>query len=197
MINLLPPEYAMLIRYGRRNAVLRRWLIGLGLAIGGMIIIILVGMEYFNHQSGSLKTHIASSHAELQSQNLTQVQKDADEISGDIKVINQVLSREIDFAGLMQKMGTVMPPGTILGSVTLSRVDGAMDLVVDAKDHTLAVQAAVNLGDPANEIFARVDVVSIGCTSNDTTYKCNAVLKALFGKGAQNKFLNVPGKSKS
>jgi hypothetical protein len=197
MINLLPPEYATLIRYGRRNAVLRKWLIGAALAIVGLVIIILSGWAYFNHQSSSLKAHIDASHGQLKAQNLAQVQKDADEISGDIKVINQVLSREIDFAGLMQKMGTVMPPGSILGSVTLSKVDGAMDLTVNAKDHVTAVQAAVNLGDPANNIYTRVDVVNINCTSQDTLYKCNATLKALFGKGTQNKFLNVPGKDKS
>lgn len=196
MINLLPPDYAMKIRYGRRNAGLLRWLAGAMLAIAGLGLIILSGWLLFNHQSGTLNGQIASAHAQLEAQNLVQVQKDADQISGDIKIINQVLSREINFSDLMQQIGKVMPPGSILGGLTLSKVNGSIDLTASAKDYTTAAQVAVNLSDPKNGLFAGVDIVNINCTSQSTNYRCSASLKALFSKDTQNKFLNVPSGAK-
>jgi hypothetical protein len=49
----------------------------------------------------------------------------------------------------------------------------------------------VNLGDPKNGLFSKVDIVSINCTTGNSAYNCNATLKALFSKTAQTEFLSV------
>jgi len=190
MINLLPPDYAMQIRYGRHNAVLRLWLIGAAGAIGGLLIIILSGWIYFNHQSGNLNTTIAASQAQLTTQNLSGVQKNAGVITGDIKVINQVLGQEIRFSDLMQAIGNIMPPGSVLSSLTLGKINGALDLSATAKDSSSATQIAVNLGDPKNSLFSSVDIISINCSTTPSAYPCTVVLRTLFNKAAQTKFLS-------
>jgi Tfp pilus assembly protein PilN len=201
MINLLPPKHADSIRYGRQNTVLRNWLIGLGCAIGGLIIILVGGWLYINQQTADLQKNINVTDQELKAQNQSQIQKDAKEIRGDITVINKVLSQEIRFSELIKAMGNVMPPGTVLGSLSLSnKVSGALDLSASAKDYTSAAQVAVNLSDPSNQLFSKVDIVNISCdlpTNTSQTYKCAVSLRALFSKTAQQKFLNAAVGSKS
>lgn len=191
MINLLPPILSQDIRYGRRNARLLRWLFGSLAAIAGLILIMLIGWLYMNRQSSSLAHNISESKSQLAAENLTKVQQDANEISGDVKVINQVLGREIRFSDLLAAIGQVMPPGTILGSLTLTDAKGAIDLSASAKDYASATQIAVNLGDPKNALFSKADIVNINCTTGSSAYNCTATLKALFSKSAQAKFLGV------
>ncbi|MEX1995254.1 MAG: hypothetical protein WD887_00550, partial [Candidatus Saccharimonadales bacterium] len=96
------------------------------------------------------------------------------------------------FSSLIQEIGKIMPNGTILGSLSLSKVNGAIDLSASAKSYSSATQIAVNLNDPKNGIFSKVDIVNISCDSGGGTYKCNATLKALFSPAARTKFLSVP-----
>jgi hypothetical protein len=175
VINLLPPSYAGRIKFGRQNTVLRRWIIAALAALGGLLVIIAGGWLYMNSQASGLQA------------------EDAADISGDIRVINQVLNNEVHFSGLIQDIGTIMPPGSVLSTLSLSKINGALDLSTGSKDYASAAQIAVNLNDPANGLFSKVDIVSISC-NNDTSnpYKCSGNFKALFSNTAQKKYLSVP-----
>jgi Tfp pilus assembly protein PilN len=198
VINLLPTDYADSIRYGRQNTVLRAWLIGAAAAIAGLVIIIAGGWLYIDRQSKSLNKNIALTNQELKSQNLAQVQNDAKEITGDIKVINKVLSKEIRFSDLIQAIGQDMPPRTVLGSLSLASVSGSLDLTANAKDYASAAQIAANLSDPKNGLFSKVDIININCkSSTNPNYACNVSLKALFSTSAKTKFLSVPREGQS
>jgi len=199
MINLLPPQQAETIRYGRQNTVLRKWLIGMAASIVGLALIMLSGWFYINSQAETLKKNIDITNQQLQSQNLAKVQADAKEISGDIKVINQVLRSEERFSDLIKTIGSDMPAGTILGGISIGNVSGGLDLTVGGVDHASIAQAAVNLSDPKNQLFSNVDIITVGCnTSTDNNsqptgpYVCNAEFRALFSNDAKLKFLNVP-----
>ena len=196
MINLLPPDYAMRIRFGRSNTILRRWILGALIAIGGLMVILTGGWLYLNQQTADLNSSLANINAQLQAQNLSKVQKDATEITGDIKVINQLFSNEIHFSNLIQDIGRAMPPGTVLASLSLTKVNGAVDLSVNSKDYTSAAQVALNLNDPTNQLFSKVDIVNISCGNDDSQYKCNGTFKALFSTSAQKKYLSVPAQDK-
>jgi Tfp pilus assembly protein PilN len=193
MINLLPTTYADSIRFGRQNSLLRIWLLGMSAAIVGLIIIFVSGWLYINQQAKTLQKNIDGTNQQLKAQNLSQVQKDAKEITGDIKVINQVLGTEIRFSDLIQAIGSDMPPGTVLGSLSLSKINGTIDLSASAKDYNSAAQIAVNLSDSKNDLFSKVDIVSVTCNSTVTQpYRCGATFKALFSTAARTKFLSVP-----
>jgi Tfp pilus assembly protein PilN len=191
MINLLPPSRADRIRYGRHNAMLLKWLIGSVVSIVCLAGIVLAGGHYIDTQANNLQRDIDFSSEQLKTQNLTQVQKDAKQINSNIKVINQVLSQEIRFSDLIQAIGQVMPSGTVLSSLSLNKINGAIDLKVSARDYNSAVQVTANLSDPKNNLFDSVDIININCTSNQTLYKCGSSYKALFSKSAQNRFLSV------
>lgn len=192
MINLLPPQYVDVVKHSKTNDYMARWLVALILAIVGLVILLASGWLYLDHQTKALNSQISAGKQQLEAQNVDGVRKDAEQISKDVKVINQVLGREIRFSELIQQIGKVMPPGTILGGLTLTKVDGAVDLTASAKDYNSAAQIAVNLSDPANNLFSSADIVSIQCTSADSAYKCGASFKALFNKDSQSRFINVP-----
>jgi Tfp pilus assembly protein PilN len=183
MINLLPPSYATRIKYGRLNTRLRIWIIGALISIAGLILIFIGGWMYLDSQSQSLQKQLDTTNAQLKSQDLEKVKKDSAEITGDIKVINQILGSEIHFSKLIQDIGTVMPPNTALATLSLSGDNsGAIDLTANAVDNPAAAQIAVNLNDPANGLFSKVDIVDI-------------IYKALFFPTALKKYQNIPGGS--
>jgi Tfp pilus assembly protein PilN len=196
MINLLPPSHADAIRFGRQNTTLRVWLIGVLAAIGGLIIIVFGGWVYISQQEKGLQRSLNVTNQQLKAQNLTQVQADAKEITGDIRVINQVLSSEIRFSDIIQNIGQLMPQGTVLGSLSLNKVTGALDLSANAQNYNSAAQIAANLADPKNGLFSKVDVLSVNCSSNVPNYPCSATFKALFSTDAKTKFLSVPKEGK-
>ena len=194
MINLLPTAHAESIRYGRQNTKLRNWLLGIAAAIGGLILIVAGGWIYLNQQQRSYRQDIADTNQQLKAQNLSQVQANAKEITGDIRVINKLLGTEVRFSDLIQAIGNDMPPGAVLGSLSLSdKVSGALDLTANTKDYASAAQVAVNLSQAQNDLFSKVDIISISCgqAAANQNYKCNAVYRALFSKAAQTKFLSV------
>jgi len=193
MINLLPPDYAAAIRSGRSNASLRRWLIIVWLAIAGLLIIIAGGWLYLNNQSKQLAITQAELEHRLAAEDLTGVKREAEEISGSIKVIDQVLSREIRFSKLIQEIGRVIPPGTVLNSLSLNdKVEGALNIEARALNHEAAARVATNLNDPANKIFSAVDIQSIECTGNTISiYQCVGTYRALFDKETKQRFLNT------
>jgi hypothetical protein len=152
---------------------------------------------YLDSQSQSLQKQLDTTNAQLKSQDLEKVKKDSAEITGDIKVINQILGSEIHFSKLIQDIGTVMPPNTALATLSLSGDNsGAIDLTANAVDNPAAAQIAVNLNDPANGLFSKVDIVDINCDITKVgSYKCIGIYKALFFPTALKKYQNIPGGS--
>lgn len=199
MINLLPPSRAQAIRYGRQNSVLLRWLIGAAIAIGGLIVILFSGWVYLNQQSNNLQKGIKLTKQQLQAENLSQVQKEAKEVTGDITVINKVLSQEIKFSELIQAIGNILPQNTILGTLSLSnKISGGIDITVNAQYGDSVPQIVANLTDPSNQLFAKADAVTVSCNSGATVlYPCTVILRALFSKSAQTRFLSFPAGGKS
>jgi len=194
MINLLPTDYGASLRSSHLNTIARRWLVATLLACSGLVLILAVGWVYINQQNKNLTHNIDTVNQQLQAQDLAGTQKKAKDITNNIRIINQVLSREILFSGLITQIGSTMPPGTVLSGLTLSKIDGGLDLSASARDYTSAAQIAVNLSDSKNKIFDKVDIVNINCSSiSGITYPCSATFRTLFNKSTKSQFLNVPG----
>lgn len=192
MINLLPTEYRDSLHYARFNSLVRRWLLGIVAVIGGLILILAVGWIYLGQQINNLNSSVAGTNQELQNQKLSEVQKQADQINQNVKTINKVLASEIRFSDLLKEIGNVMPAKTVLGSLSLGKVDGAIDLSANAKDYSSATQIAINLSDPKKNIFEKVDIVNISCSVSSTNeYPCSGTFKALFSKNIPSRFLSV------
>ena len=202
MINLMPPEAKSVVLYSRRNLRLLHWTVGCLFIIAAMGATVVLGGFYIDNAKSSLTSSISQTKSTISTQKLDKVQAQAEEISSGVKLIVQVLNKEVRFSKLLQQIGTIMPAGATLGNIQLSnKINGALDLTANAVDYQTATQVQVNLQDPKNNLFEKVDTTSVTCsdtpvaaTSSGTPsrYKCQILVRALFRKDAAVTFLANP-----
>jgi hypothetical protein len=200
MINLLPPEVKENISYARRNTMLRKWAFALLIGIGVMSGTVFVGNLFLRQSTRSLSAQVAQGTEQLKIQKLEETQKQVESISSSLKLVVQVLGREVLFSKLLQQIGSAMPRGAVLTNLSVTKLQGGIDLQAAATDYQTATQVQVNLQDPENKIFEKADIVSIQCASNTIVtggisdqYPCTVQIRALFTKN--NPFLFINNKS--
>lgn len=197
MINLLPPAIREDITFARRNAKLLR-ACGLFVAIiGGIGLIFVAGMFYMQSSLKDLTAQSERSAAQLKEQNLEETQKHVETISSDLKLVVQVLSKEVLFSKLIKQIGSAMPANASLSDLKINNTQGGIDLSAIAVDYNAATQVQVNLQDPANKIFDKADILNITCgtATLDPKYPCTITIRARFGKNNQFLFISPGTKS--
>lgn len=190
MINLLPPKEKKAIMYARRNTKLRSWAFALVGVLVGAIIFLTIGQIYILNTTRHYAAQVESTQATLKAQKLEETQKRIQDLSNNLKLIIQVLSREVLFSKLLRQVGAVMPQGTVLSQIDLGKVEGGIDLIASTKDYKSASQIQVNLSDPNNKLFDKVDIVQVSCDTTDPQFPCKATLRALFSKNNPFLFIN-------
>lgn len=182
MINLCPQEYKNNIKYARYNTTILKWLGGIIAIITILISTVLAGQLYLLSETNKYASLNSAIEQQLKDKDLDGTLKTIEAISGNLKLIVQVLSKQVVFSELIKQVGAVMPENTVLSDIEISKVDGGIDLTADAKDHATATQIQINLADPNNKLFEKVDLVSINCDGTNPQYPCKATLRALFAK---------------
>lgn len=202
MINLLPPDAKKNILYARRNMVLARWLVAIFAGLIGIIVTVAAGQYYLNLSAKSYAAEAEKTQQMLKAQKLDETNKRVTEISSSMKLMVQVLSRQVLFSDLIRQIGAVIPPGASLTNLTINKLEGGIDLQFKATDYQTSTQIQVNLEDPHNRIFEKADIININCQSSDgnsdvaeqidTKYPCTVNVRALFAK--DNPFLFISNK---
>jgi len=193
MINLLPPDVKQNIIYGRRNTLLRRWVVILIMSIAGVWIIVMAGLFYMQQSIHTYSIQRSKSQAELKAQHLEETQKQVQNISSSLKLAVQVLSREVLFSKLIKQIGTVIPKNASLTNLDITQTQGGIDLTAIAADENAATQVQINLQDPDNKIFDKADILSITCSDMNLTnprYPCTVLIRAQFAKTNPFLFIN-------
>ncbi len=197
MINLLPPDTKKAYFYAKSNQNLLKWL-----ALLATALIILAGIGTYGwinlHQSiKSNQNKATTTQALLTKENLSGTEKQIQTISNDFSLVVKVLSQEVVFSKLLNRMAAAMPYGSVLTNLNIANTAGGsgLDITANASDYTTATQVQVNLSDPANGIFARADIVSITCSAvaapnSNPLYPCTVILRAQFAKNNQFLFIN-------
>jgi len=195
MINLLPPAIKQEYRFARRNRHLLHWATGFAAAIAGLALITGAGLFYLNNTANTYSQQTDSMNRQLQSQNLAGTQKQVTDISNNLKLSVQVLSKEVLFSKLFTQLGSITPPNVVLTGLAISQTQGAIDITAQTSNYNAATQLQANLADPTNQIFSKADIVSISCTDSTTAsaYPCTATLRALFA--TNNPFLFISNSS--
>jgi hypothetical protein len=191
MINLVPPAYKTDMLYARRNTFLIRWVIGVGLAAAGIVLVAGAGLFYLKLDSNTYQESINSTKASLSSQKEAETLNRVTEISGNLKLVVDVLSSQVVFSELLPRIGEIMPTGTVLQNLSLdSGLQGGINLEVGSISQQKATQAQVNLADKSNGIFEKADIISLSCSSTGDRgqYPCLMTVRALFING-ENPFL--------
>lgn len=199
MINLMPPDQKTEIVYARRNNYMIRWLIGIGIAAVGIGIITGGGLFYLKQDSKSYQKSIDDTKKTLVDQKEEETIKRTEEMSGNLQLVVDVLSKEILFSKLLEQIGQVMPPGANLQNLSLtSELQGGINLTISSTTYESGVRAQVNLADPKNKIFEKADIGDVTCKSpselaaeeDPDPYPCTANMRALFVSG-NNTFLKL------
>ncbi len=196
MINLLPPELKEQYAYGRRNTSMRRWAVALTFGLVGVGIVTVFGLFFLEQSISSYSKQVAGSEDLLRKQKLNETKKHAQEMTDSLKLSVDVLSREVLFSKLLTQIGSVTPPNTRLTDLSISKVQGALEISAVSSDYNSATQLQVNLEDPANKIFSKADIQSITCnaSSQDPRYPCNVAIRALFSDNNPFLFINKGSK---
>ena len=190
MINLLPGETRKDLFYARKNSVLRKWFFNLIFALIGAVLILIIGIFYLSQTTKSLEKDIAKAKDALQAQKIDDTQKQVEQISNNVKLTTQVLSREILFSKLLNQMGAALPANTTLQQLQIDKLQGGLTITALSKDINSATQIQLNLQDPKNQIFEKADIENIICeTELDKIYPCTVQIRALFAKN--NPFLYI------
>lgn len=184
MINLLPPETRENIMFARRNTKLLRWSMALLMGAAGIVVVIVFGLFYIDQNTQNISRQVEISRQDLKDKKLEETQKRVEDLSGSLKLVTQVLSKQILFSDLLEQTGAAMPAGSSLAGLNISKIQGGIDLQAAAKDYQTASQVQVNLQDPANKIFEKADILGIVCTptSVPAVYPCNGSYRAMFTK---------------
>lgn len=182
MINLLPTPVKESYRYARRNHYLLRWVFVLSFGLIGAVLLVGAGYFYLHQTTKQYEDRIAVAEADLKTKNFTETQKEVNDISNNLKLAKQVLSKQILFSELLKQLGTLMPKDTRLAGLSILSTTGGIDILAKAKTYTAATQIQVNLTDTKNKVFSKADIVSINCdsASADDDYVCSVTLRALF-----------------
>ena len=193
MINLLPPDVRQNITYARRNARLLKWTVSLLIGIAGIGLVTGTGYLYMNRLGNNYAAQAHQAQADLNKQNPVAIQKQVEDITSSLKLVVQVLSREVLFSKLLTQIGASLPTGSVLTGLSINKVQGGIDLQANATDYQTASQVQVNLQDPNNKIFNKADIISIRCDTSSNTnlaYPCAVAIRAQFASNNPFLFIN-------
>lgn len=194
MINLLPGDAKQNFAYARQSTKLLKWSFVFVLSIAGVWLIVAFGLFYINSSINKLTAQNAQTQQSLKDQKIDETKQQVKEMSASLKLVVQVLSREILFSKLIQQIGSAIPSNAVLTDLQIAKTEGAIDLIAVATDYNTASQVQVNLQDPANKIFDKADIINITCntssSSDNSRYPCTVNIRAQFAKSNPFLFIN-------
>lgn len=194
MINLLPKDVKVTLAYARRNTILRKWITASAFGVLGIVVVLAAGQLFIVRSTHSWQKQVNATNEQLSAQQLEQTQAHVSEISDSIKLAIQVLSKQVLFSKLLTQVGAAMPPGSSLQSLSISSLEGGIDLTAVATSYQTATQVQINLADPDNKIFETADIVNITCLdSGSDEYPCRVTIRALFAKDNNFQYANNKG----
>lgn len=191
MINLAPGYYKKSLRYARRNTVLWRWTMGVLIIVALASFTVIAGKIHLQQETARYASLNSETEQELKADNIDETLKEVESVSSNLKLIVEVLSSRVIFSKLISQIGSVMPSGSVLAGIEISEVQGGIDLTAKATDYNTATQVQVNLQDPDNKLFDKVDIVSVECGTTTDIYPCTAVMRALFTETNPYLFVNL------
>lgn len=196
MINLMPPDMKETLLYARRNLTLSKWLAAVTVGLAGIGVVMIMGNIYIDRTAKLFTQEVQGRKDQLAVMKLDETKKRTEEISSSVRLALQVLSRQVILSELLKQVGSVMPAGSSLQSLSINRLEGGIDLQAVAVDYQTGSQIQVNITDPSNKIFEKADIISIACTdeSADPRYPCLVNIRALFAKDSPFIFTNATAK---
>lgn len=199
MINLLPPETKDSYRYARRNRHLLHWVVSLSAAITGALVLTAFGVFYLHMNSENYDRQTTLIKKDLEEKKLGETEKKVAEMSNNLQLALQVLSKQIVFSDLINRLSALTPRNTVLTGLTISQIQSSLDITAQAVDYNAATQLQINLADEGNQVFSKADIIGIACASQNTpgstdsksTYPCTVSIRALMSPDSPFMFIHT------
>ncbi len=191
MINLLPPEVKEEFSFARHNRRLLSWLFAFVLAIVGVGVITGAGLALMSHAADTYNAHIVTEKNQLASEDSVGIQKQITDMSNNINLTVKVLSQEVLFGNLLNRLGQVTPGGVILSGLSITPSKNTLDITANVASYAAATQLQENVSDPANQIFSKADLVSVSCVGSAIPgYPCLVDIHAQLATNSPFLFIN-------
>jgi Tfp pilus assembly protein PilN len=184
MINLIPNDLRDERVYGRRNRLLIGYILALLLTAVIVATIMVGSLRFVGADEANLKNSITANQAQVTT--LEAKIKDLSTISSRLDTANKLQDSSIIFSDLIPSIGSLLPAGSVLTSLSLSGGNfDPLTLNIRMSSANLAPVLQRNLVD--SELFEAADIVSIASGESDEQYGVTVALSASFTGSAEAK----------
>lgn len=172
MINLLAPEEKREIRAARRNVVLRRYIVFVGLVTTLVFTTFAFGYYLTYQERQNLQAELESRTGNIKQ--YAETRATAAQFAKDLATAKLILANEVVFSDLIIDISQTLPPRVVLSELSLSTATFGTEISVKAraKDSNGPIKLKASLEQSA--LFSNVKIISIDeriINKNDTTLK--------------------------
>ena len=182
MINLLPPETKRELRAARSNTLLVRYNFFLLGALVFMMVVIGIVYVYLTNTKANAELTINENKAKVAG--YATVEAQAKEFRTNLQTAKQILDQEINYTKVVLEFAALMPPGTILETLTLDSATFGTPTTLNAKAKDYASALALKDSFQKSELFTNVHFQSIAGGGADAGYPISVSLNVTIKKDA-------------
>jgi Tfp pilus assembly protein PilN len=177
MINLLPDAVKQDVRYAKLNVTVLQYTILIILISISLVAILLFGVSVVSSDEQALQENIEDKQAILTT--LQPTIDEAKDLETAINTIGALFEREVSFSELLQDIGSVIPEGASLSSLSLTGNEEE-PLLITAEVSTQATAAILRENLEKSDLFSGADIQSISVagiseSGNPTSYTATLV----------------------
>ena len=159
MINLLPPESSKQLRAARHNTILLKYVIGLGIVLGLIVMICLLTLALM--RSTELNSTASSEENKQKIARYNKAASEAKTYTENLRMAKSIFASEVSYTVALQRIASSLPAGTVLQSLDLSpsTVGQPITLTVLAKTKDDALKVKDQL--EANKVASGITIASL------------------------------------
>lgn len=165
MINLLPPEVKREIRAGQANILLLRYCVTT-LVLAAFLGVAIIGVFYIIHIShDSVEREVQKSNQKIASYKSTE--REYTEFSTNLATAKAIISKDVRYSSISQKIGKALPQNVILESLTLDAGKFGTPLVLNARGKSYDDAIALKTKLEESSLFNDVHLVSVAQSNTE------------------------------
>lgn len=160
MINLLPDETKREIRAARRNILLRRYVVGLTMAL--LLLVGAFGVGYYVSINERWAAEEQLATTEQQSVAFAKINKEAKEFAENLTTAKSILSNQVTYSQLVTDIAKTLPKGAVLASLNISAQDFGKPVTITAlTTNAGSVPLELKSSLQKSQLFENVSIISI------------------------------------
>jgi hypothetical protein len=152
MINLLPTDYKENIQYGRKNSKVLSWLTAVIFGIVILLLTALVGQLTIRASIAQVSSQKTDLENKLKDSSAAKTEASYNDFITGISNVKKIYQQQILYSRLIRKLGTLLPPGTKLTTISLADKDRAINLNFSNDEPGLGPTIQINLENQGDQI---------------------------------------------